>query len=254
MRTPIVLVTASTEIIRGVPRVRVNEAYVRAIEDAGLLPVVAPPLADPARADDLLAVADGLLLSGGEDIVPAHYGAAPHPRLGETHAERDASELALVRAAAARRLPTLAICRGVQLLNVALGGTLVQDIPSEHPDALPHDPGLPRGTPAHDVDITPNSRLAVLLRALRLRVNSTHHQSVARIAPSLRLAARSPDGIIEGLEAADGEWWAIGVQWHAEEPLGNLAAHDRALLAAFARAARAGAGARAGSTRPAGRV
>ena len=240
---PIVAVTATTEELRGAPRVRVNEAYVRALVDAGLVPVVLPPLLDDAAADAVLAAVHGLVLTGGEDIDPARYGAPAHPALGAVHAGRDASELALARAAARRRTPTLAICRGAQLLNVALGGTLLQDIPTEVAGAPDHDPPLARGAHVHPVRVEPGSRLAAIVATaddgLQPTVNSTHHQSVQRVAPSLRVTAHAPDGVVEAIESPDESWWLVGVQWHPEEPIGHPAPADAALFQAFARAVRA---------------
>src|SRR5262245_12603659 len=133
---PFVAVTATTEMIRGKSRVRVNQAYTDAILRAGLIPVVAPPL-PPPRAADLLAGIAGLVLTGGEDVEPRLYGATPHPSV-DVHRSRDESELALFDLVRQRAIPTLAICRGIQLVNVAMGGTLVQDIPTERPNAIVH--------------------------------------------------------------------------------------------------------------------
>lgn len=238
---PPVAVTATTEIIRDVPRTRANVAYLDAARAAGLRPYILPVLAP----DDAAAMLDGmagLLLTGGEDVDPAHFGAEPHAALGEVHAARDAFELALVRAARDLRLPTLAICRGVQVANVALGGTLVQDIASEHAGALAHESGLARNARAHEMHVAPRSRLAAALGATRLLVNSMHHQSVADVASSLAAVARAPDGIIEGVEWPGDDWWMVGVQWHPEELTGTPDPWDRALFAAFARAVRAHAG------------
>lgn len=230
---PLVAVTATTQIISDALRVRVNAAYTRSIRAAGLLPVVLPVLA-PADADAALEGVAGLVLTGGEDVSPARYGAAPHPRLGGTHDGRDTFEAALVDAARARRLPTLAICRGIQILNVALGGTLVQDIPSEWKDAIVHDGDWPRTARVHDVDVTSGSRLARAIGTERPVVNSMHHQAVGTVAPSLATVARAPDGIIEGIEWPADDWWMVGVQWHPEELTDSPEPWDRALLAAFA--------------------
>ena len=237
-RAPIVAVTSTTQVIHGVLRVRVNDAYVRALEGAGLVPLIVPPLGDPAMAGRVLEAVDGLVLTGGEDVEPVHYGADPHQKLGEVNARRDASELALAAAARARRLPTLAICRGVQVLNVALGGTLVQDIPSElsvggHDG---HADGEHRDSRVHRIDVAAGSLLAAALGATSLDVNSFHHQAIDRLGAPLRITARAPDGVIEGVEADDA-WWAVGVQWHPEELAASEEPWDRALFAAFAREA-----------------
>jgi putative glutamine amidotransferase len=226
-------VTSTTERIRGVIRVRANESYTNAALSAGLRPYILPVLT-PDVADALLDGVDGLLLTGGEDVDPAHYGAPPHPRLGEVHPQRDAFEIALVRAALERRLPTLAICRGIQVANVALGGTLVQDIGSECPNALTHDGDWDRDQRVHPLSVTPASRLAHAIGATELEVNSLHHQAVAKLAPGLTAVAHAPDGIIEGAEWSDDDWWFVGAQWHPEELTASKEPWDRSLFSAFA--------------------
>jgi putative glutamine amidotransferase len=248
MPIPVVAITATSEIIRDALRVRVNAAYVRAVEQAGLTPLVVPPLADPGReAGAVLGRVDGLLLTGGEDVAPARYGASPHPALGAVHEGRDATELALVAEARRRDMPVLAICRGIQLLNVALGGTLVQDIAAQRPSEVAHDVA-DRAARVHAVTVAEGSRLREALGAPRLLVNSLHHQAVDRVAEVLRVTARAEDGLIEGLEAADDGWWALAVQWHPEELVDSADGWDRGLFAAFARRLRSGRGAPAVAT------
>ena len=231
-----VAVTATTEIIRSALRLRVNAAYTVSLRGAGLLPLVLPVL-DPPDADAALEGVAGLVLTGGEDVNPARYGTAPHPRLGEVHDGRDAFETALVHAARARALPTLAICRGVQILNVALGGTLIQDIPSERPAAIEHDGDWARTARVHEVRVTEGSRLARALGTERPIVNSMHHQAVGAVAPSLAAVAHAPDGVVEGVEWPDDDWWMLGVQWHPEELIATPEPWDRSLFAAFAEVA-----------------
>ena len=230
---PPVAVTATTEIIRDVLRLRVNAAYTVSIRGAGLVPLVLPVL-DRADADGALEGMAGLVLTGGEDVNPARYGVNPRPELGDVHDDRDAFEMALVEAARARALPTLAICRGVQILNVALGGTLLQDIPSEWTNPIVHDGDWKRTARVHEVDVVPGSRLAQALGTERPVVNSMHHQAVAAVAPQLATVARAPDGIVEGVEWPTDDWWMIGVQWHPEELIGTSEPWDRALFATFA--------------------
>ena len=228
-----VAVTATTEIIREALRLRVNVAYTMSIRGAGLLPLVLPVL-DPSDAEAALDGVAGLVLTGGEDVNPARYQDPPHPRLGDVHNGRDAFEIALVHAARARALPTLAICRGVQILNVALGGTLIQDIPSQRPDAIEHDGDWARTARVHPMSVAPGSRLARALGAERIVVNSMHHQAVGSVAPALAAVAHAPDGIVEGVEWPDDDWWMVGVQWHPEELTATSEPWDRALFAAFA--------------------
>lgn len=235
---PLIAVTATTEIIRGLERTRANVSYTEAARSAGLLPLILPVLA-PADADAALAGMAGLMLTGGEDVDPAHYGGAPHAALGEVHARRDAFEIALVRAARARRLPTLAICRGIQVANVALGGALMQDLPSECPAALPHDGAWDRRERVHELELAAGSRLADAVGVTRATTNSLHHQAVARLAEGLTAVAHAPDGVIEGVEWTGDDWWMLGVQWHPEELVGTAEPWDRALFDAFAAAVRA---------------
>ncbi len=234
-RLPAVAVTATTESIRGVLRVRANASYTDALRSAGVRPYILPVLA-AADADAMLDGMDGLVLTGGEDVDPRHYGRAPHPTLGDVHAGRDAFELALVEAARARRLPTLAICRGIQVVNVALGGTLVQDLPAEWPGALAHEGEGARHERVHEVRVRPSSRLARVLGAERLRVNSFHHQAVGDIAPGIAVSAHAPDGVVEGFEWPADDWWMVAVQWHPEELTATPEPWDCALFAAFAAA------------------
>lgn len=233
----LIAVTSTSRPIDNVPRVRLNQAYVDALESVGLVPLVVPPLAHPEAAAEVLAPAAGLVLTGGEDMAPQHYGAAPHERTGTPHPRRDATEVALTREASRRRLPTLAICRGLQVVNVALGGSLIQDLPSERPGAIAHDGG-PRDARVHTVRIEEATRLAAVLGTTCLTTNSSHHQAIDRLAPGLRVGARADDGVIEGVEPEDTAWWMIAVQWHPEELTATPEAWDRALFAAFAAAAR----------------
>jgi putative glutamine amidotransferase len=183
--------------------------YLRAIEEAGGMPVVLPPLGDPAPYLDRL---DGLCLSGGPDLDPGAYGASErHPELGPTEPDLDAFELELVRAADERGLPLLAICRGAQALNVARGGTLHQHLPG-------HRQTEPATATTHSVHVEPGSRLAQLVGTDVLRVNSFHHQAVRRLGRGLRAVAHAADGTVEAIEArgAGGARFLVGVQWHAE--------------------------------------
>ncbi|MGH7665167.1 MAG: gamma-glutamyl-gamma-aminobutyrate hydrolase family protein [Gemmatimonadaceae bacterium] len=239
---PLVAVTATTEMSADLLRVRVNDSYIRSLEQAGLTPLVIPPLTDLAAAEVALRPFHGLVLTGGEDVEPAFYGAQRHPACKPGNSIRDAWERALVSEARVRLLPALAICRGAQILNVALGGTLVQDIPSQCTGAPDHDPGGGRFGRVHEVAIVAGSALADALGTTAMRVNSVHHQALDRVAAPLRVTAQAPDGIIEGVEmdgtAGDG-WWAVGVQWHPEDLTGPGGECERALFAAFARQARA---------------
>jgi putative glutamine amidotransferase len=203
--------------------------YLEAVGRAGALAMVVPPLPGPA-IPALLDRVDGICLSGGPDIHPDAYGAAPHPALGPTEPPLDAFELALARAADERDMPVLAICRGAQLFNVARGGTLHQHLPDVVGDGVTHrQPGAP-GAPIHDVTVAAGSRLAAIMGRRRAAVNSFHHQAVDVLGERLAVTARAEDGTVEAFEATDRSF-VVGVQWHAE----CLVDHDEqtALFAAL---------------------
>ena len=191
--------------------------YVEAVLDAGGLPM---PLAmlDVALYDGVageqLAHCDGLLLSGGVDISPATYGEQPHPGLNATTPDRDTHELALLAEARRRGMPVLAICRGIQLVNVAYGGTLYQDIPAQVAGAIQHSQRSARHLPSHDVTVTGPSRLHGLVGS-SIAVTSFHHQAVKDLGAGLDVVATATDGIIEAVEASDHPW-LVAVQWHPE--------------------------------------
>lgn len=196
------------------PCSRVDD-YVESVKRAGGAPRVLRNSDDPAK---VLAEVDGLVLTGGLDVDPALYGEAPHETT-ETSPDRDAFEIPLSRAAIAADIPVLAICRGVQVLNVAAGGTLVQDIPSAIATDLNHSIDVPKDHCAHPVRVVPGSRLAESLGAHAdletCPVNSRHHQSVGRVAPGFIETATSSDGIIEAIERPEASF-CVGVQWHPE--------------------------------------
>ena len=193
--------------------------YVEGVAEAGGVPVVLPPVAGARAAEALLDELDGLLLSGGSDLDPGYYGEEPVPELGVTMPERDAFEMALLEHALRRQIPIFGICRGMQMLNVALGGTLYQDLPSQmdHMVLLGHRQETPKWQPTHEVEVDGGSKVAEILGTDELKVNSYHHQAIKDLASGLVAAARSPDGVIEAVESSDlSERWLIGVQWHAE--------------------------------------
>ena len=220
-------VTAPHRMVDGRDRVTLNTAYVRALETAGLVPLAVPTMLAADRAAAALAAVRGLVLTGGEDVAPDRYGATPHPRLGDVDPVRDAAELALIAAARSRRLPILAICRGIQILNVALGGTLYQDLDSERPGAVPHSDE----TGEHAVRVAAGSLLERTLGMRAATVNSRHHQAIRDLAPGLKAVAWADDGVIEGAEPSDANApWMVAVQWHPEDLT------ERALFDGFARA------------------
>lgn len=200
------------------PRVGQNRTYVSAVIRAGASPLLIPQLADGTLLRTLYERLDGLLLSGGEDMDPANYGESRHEKCGATSPERDDAELALARWVVEDSKPLLAICRGIQVLNVALGGSLYQDIQAQALGAERHDwsPGYPRDLLSHTVDIDPGTRLARIVGTVSLPVNSLHHQAIKSLAPGLSVVARAPDQIVEAVEI-ERHPFAVGVQWHPEE-------------------------------------
>ncbi len=213
-----------------------ERSMVEAIERAGGVPVPLTLSERPAVVDALVARIDALLLTGGHDVAPSSYGEEPRRAVWRGQAERDRAEARWIAACLAHRRPILGICRGVQMLNVALGGTLWQDLTTQrgggtlvHRDADRYD------ALAHGVRIEPSSRLARILGATELEVCTVHHQAIRRLAPGLRAVAWAPDGVIEGIEHTDPDRWVLGVQWHPEWMPDDAA--QRRLFVAFVHAA-----------------
>jgi putative glutamine amidotransferase len=210
--------------------------YVRSIEQAGGIPVVLAP-SGAALHSRLTHRLDGLLLTGGVDIEPSAYGEAFHPSVTRTSPERDEFEFKLTRTAMEQQMPILAICRGLQVLNVVMGGTLIQDIPSMIGSEISHDdPKRQRHEFAHQVTLKNGSRLHKILKKDHLWVNSFHHQSAKTCGRGLIPAAWANDGVIEALELADSHF-VIGVQWHPES-FWNQNGRFLALFESFISAAR----------------
>ena len=212
--------------------------YIDALQAAGGIPVLIPETLSDEDVQQLYALLQGVVLPGGGDLDPQVYGEPQHPATDSIDLERDRVELYLTRRAIADEKPFFGICRGVQVLNVALGGTLYQDLPSEFPDALPHyfrAPEFPRDHHGHTVQVEEESLLARCLGTPLVEVNSRHHQAARQVAPGLQIVARAPDGVIEALELPTHPF-ALGVQWHPE----NLQAEApmRGLFEQFVEAAK----------------
>jgi putative glutamine amidotransferase len=190
--------------------------YVRAIEAAGGLPLILPLTDNRKDLDRLLTLVNGLLLTGsGPDLDPMLYGEAKRYRYKIMSPERAGFELALAKEAWERKLPTLGICGGMQLLNVAAGGSLYQDLPAQLKTLIKHQQPTSATKPSHWVTIEPGTRLHTIVKSQKLRVNSSHHQGVRKIGRDLIVNARAEDGVIEGLEAPEHPF-LVGVQWHPE--------------------------------------
>lgn len=209
----------------GRERIQLNASYARAVELAGGIPLIIPAQASLDTLREMMAAADRLLLTGGGDVNPARYGEAAHPAVAGVSDQRDSAEEAVLNLALDRRLPILAICRGMQVLNVALGGTLVQDITSERPGSLVHGPRAD-----HLVQVAPGSRLREILGTDAPEVNSRHHQAIGTLGYGLQAVAWSSDGVVEGIEMPG--QWVVGVQWHPEDLIGDSEAARR-LFAGF---------------------
>ncbi|MEO8200879.1 MAG: gamma-glutamyl-gamma-aminobutyrate hydrolase family protein [Gemmatimonadota bacterium] len=210
-----------------------NQRYLYAVAESGGAPLMVPLIDDDSET--LRAIydrLDGILIPGGVDMDPHTFGEERSPRLGRTDAARDAVELALTRWAIEDKKPLLGLCRGSQVINVALGGTLYQDLEAEYPPAIKHDyfpnAGFARDYLAHPVEVARGSRLGDILDRDDVRVNSMHHQGVKQLAPGLVVNAVAPDGLIEGLESSNGHFM-VGVQWHPE----SLVDHDAGMRQLF---------------------
>ncbi len=241
---PVIGITASSYTNpEGLVFNRMYNPIARAIDAAGGLPLYIPTGLHEDTLKEIYERIDGLLLPGGPDIDPSYFGEDPHPTI-TVDAPRDALEVPLARWAVADDTPVFGICRGHQVFNVALGGSLIQDIPSQFETEQAHDQpnGLPRGYLAHDVQVDPHSLLASILGSTTAHVNSLHHQAVARMAPGVTGTATSPDGIVEAAEMPD-KTFAVTVQWHPEDLWETDPAQKR-LFEAFVEAARERASAR----------
>lgn len=195
--------------------VRADLDYVEGVAQAGGVPVVLPPVG--GYEGTLIETIDGLVLSGGSDLNPEYYGEEPLPEMGVTIPERDEFEMALLEHALKWNIPIFGICRGMQVLNVALGGTLYQDLPSQFDSEIKHRQSTPKSQPTHEVEVNISSKVAEILGDTSAKVNSYHHQAIKDLAGGLEACGWASDGTIEAVEAADyPDRWLVGVQWHAE--------------------------------------
>ncbi len=211
-----------------------NDTYLSALRAVGLRPVLVAVGEDTGSGADLMAPFAGLVLPGGGDVDPSCYGSGAHPRVSGVDRDRDDLELALLAAARAAGAPVLAICRGLQVVNVAFGGDLVQHVPDLGGEVV-HAGRSGEEPPAHGVDVEPGSRLATAVDGLHFEgAASLHHQAAGRVGPGLVVVGRSSDGLVEALEPpAEDPWWMLAVQWHPEVTA-EVDATQRRLFAAFA--------------------
>jgi putative glutamine amidotransferase len=216
MKPIIGITTFQSTNANGQPTVVLMQSYIHAIMQAGGVPVLIPSMVAEDGWDALYSRLDGILFSGGGDIALEYSPGDPHPRIDDVELERDSVEFKLVQASASDGKPFLGICRGCQVMNVALGGTLYTHIPDQLPNALDHSyPGNMRTVLVHEVKVEEGTRIAEILGEPIVRVNSLHHQGLKDIAPSLRVAGHAPDGLIEAVELPDHPF-GLAVQWHPE--------------------------------------
>lgn len=228
MKKPLIGITSTfvrlNELSEGV---YVHQDYHRAVREAGAVPFVLP-LTDEEAFCEAIDRCDGVIFSGGEDVDPKYFGADPHTGLGNVFPLRDRLEILAMRRLKTQDKPMLAICRGVQVLNVAFGGTLIQDLPSIRPNAMQHMQKAARHHDSHWIDIVEGSRLFQVLGHPRVRTNSLHHQAIDAVAPGFRVSGTAGDGTVEAIEAPDARY-ILGVQWHPE----SMAAHDPIMKGLF---------------------
>jgi putative glutamine amidotransferase len=225
MPRPLIGVTTQTlQAIDGIPEglphsVVMNQRYYHAVASAGGAPVLVPLLDDLETLRAIYERMDGILIPGGVDVDPAAFGESPHERLGRTDPARDRVEIQLVKWAVEDDKPVLGLCRGLQVINVALGGTLYQDLEAEYPNGIKHDYfptyGYSRDHLAHDVAVEAGSRMRHALVSSAVPVNSMHHQGIKALARTLSASAVAPDGLIEAVESTN-DSYIVGVQWHPE--------------------------------------
>lgn len=209
-----------------VTRQYINAAYISAVEDAGAVPFIIPVSSDLEKTKKLIDLCDGLLFPGGEDIDPGYYGENPHKNLGEIRPEVDKFLFHSLLYALEQRKPSLGICKGMQMMVVATGGSLYQDIYSQREEeTFLHCQSGRRTYGVHQVQIDKDSRLFQILETEQIATNSMHHQSVRTLGKGLRLSAHTEDGIVEAVESLDGR--LIGVQWHPEEMVPESGAMKR---------------------------
>ena len=236
---PLIGITTRTVLPRQMHRERsqaIAESVVASVRHAGGVPVLLPSSLDPETGVEAAARLDGLVLSGGPDPDPALFDEEPAPGLGDVDPVRDALEIALCRFAADEDRPLLGICRGVQIMSVALGGTVIQDLPLDSEGRVNHDVRAYRDGPGHSIDIVEGTRLSEIVGAARIRVNSSHHQAAGRVPDGVVVSARATDGVIEAFEHPDKRFW-LGVQWHPHWTYRSEPA-QAAILAAFVEACR----------------
>ncbi|MFC0273547.1 gamma-glutamyl-gamma-aminobutyrate hydrolase family protein [Metabacillus herbersteinensis] len=226
---PIIGITSSVVNHGEIPSAHLHEKYIASVTNAGGIPVVLPIGRDEEMVNTWVTMCDGFILSGGEDVDPNSYNANPEPELRKTRSDRDETELLLVKSAIDQQKPIFAICRGIAMLNAALGGTIIQDIETTIENPIKHYQTAARPDATHEISINEGSRLHNLIGSYKARVNSMHHQAVGDLAPDLVSVAVAPDGVIEAVEGKCSDSVVLGVQWHPEE----MASEDESMHRLF---------------------
>lgn len=229
---PIIGITSYHDHNLGVHRV--NDTYINAIRKAGGIPILLPCLESDSDILQHLDIMKGLVVSGGPDADPSYFGEEPHPALGAIHPAMDAYEMPLIREALIRDMPILGICRGQQMLNIAAGGTLIQDIPTSVKNPLKHRQDAPRHYMTHSAAVVGGTQLSKILGQGTIKVNSFHHQSVKAVAQGFVVSATAPDEVIEAIESVQHSF-ALGLQWHPEG-MWNVENNHNAVFNAFVEA------------------
>lgn len=219
---PLIGITMSFDYDKN--QAQLGKKYFHAVQLAGGLPVAIPPIQDETALKAMVEKLDGIILSGGPDIDPSYYNEKPSTKLGDVSPCRDTAEMFLADEMLRVKKPLLGICRGMQVLNVVLGGTLFQDIPTEFKQPLKHVQSAPRWHGSHEIEIVEeDSAIFQILRKKHLCVNSFHHQAVKEPAASCKVSALASDGVVEAIELREADMFCIGVQWHPEEMMGDAA-------------------------------
>jgi len=213
---PIVGITSSIVSHNNISSFNIHEKHIRSVVQAGGIPIILPT-GTQEMTEAWVTVCNGIILSSGEDVDPNSYRTHPDPKIQKTNQKRDLTEIELVTNARNQKKPILGLCRGVTMLNVALGGTVIQDIEANNSNAINHYQQAARPEPTHDVQIDDTSMLYQILHRSNIRVNSMHHQAIYQVAPDLKKVAVAPDGVIEAVEGVDKTSpMMMGVQWHPE--------------------------------------
>lgn len=234
---PVIAVTSAVDTDSNTDRIFLNRAYIYAIQAAGGIPIVLPVSSKIDCIADALARVDGVLLTGGIDIDPSFFNEEPHPKIGSVDLDWDNHNITVAKYCLAAKMPVLGVCRGCQVLNVAAGGSLYQDIGSQIPKSIKHSLKTPRWQLGHTITVLKGSMLDALIHEDLLSVNSFHHQSVAALGHGFIPVAWAVDGVIEGIECP-GHPFAVGVQWHPEGMWERYEEHTRVFAGLVSAAAK----------------